>query len=120
MTEWKGGLGTLDREIFCANETKEITTMKTVHVSKMIGLAALSLSLTLLPLTAPASAQEAPNDTTTTPTLNDNDNENEFDLGWLGLLGLIGLAGLAGKKHEEPTRYKDPNVATGTGTEYRR
>jgi MYXO-CTERM domain-containing protein len=90
--------------------------MKPFNLSKIVGAGVLSLSMTILPLALPASAQ-----TTTTPdTTGDNtqtegtDNadtgDRDFDWGWLGLIGLAGLAGLA-RKREEPTRYRDPNVA---------
>lgn len=89
--------------------------MKSFRFSKMISLGILSLSLAALPLTTPVSAQNAPADrsTTTAPST------VESNWGWVGLLGLIGLVGLAGtrRKHEEPTRYRDPN--TTTETEYR-
>ncbi|MBD1940996.1 WGxxGxxG-CTERM domain-containing protein, partial [Coleofasciculus sp. FACHB-712] len=43
------------------------------------------------------------------------ESDRNFDWGWLGLLGLLGLAGLAGRKHEEPTRYRDPDPVSRTG-----
>ncbi len=88
--------------------------MKSFCFSKIISLGILSLSLAALPLTVPASAQNAP----TTRNITTAPNTIDSNWGWLGLLGLIGLAGLAGaRKHEEPTRYRDPNVTTET--EYR-
>ncbi|NMG20667.1 WGxxGxxG family protein [Brasilonema bromeliae] len=94
------------------------------QLTKVIGTSVIALSMAL-PFSVPAFAQTttesgatttAPN--TTTDTRNTRTyNDNDFDWGWLGLLGLLGLAGLAGRKrHEEPTRYRDPNTTVGTTT----
>ncbi|MBD1862793.1 MULTISPECIES: WGxxGxxG family protein [Trichocoleus] len=101
--------------------------MKSAALSKFIGAGVLSLSLAALPLTLPAGAQtDAGTSTTsgtdTTSTYNNTDTATEgdrdFDWGWLGLLGLAGLAGLAKKSHEEPTRYREPEEVSRTGTRY--
>lgn len=94
-------------------------------LTTVVGAGVLGLSMALVPLTMPASAQTGSgtsgtgtNNTgaTTTTTTRTND-DNSFDWGWLGLLGLAGLAGLAGRnRHEEPTRYRDPNTTVGTTT----
>lgn len=87
--------------------------MNFTNLTKIGGAGLLAASLAFASLVSPASAQTTPQrtDTDTTPrenvrTVND---DNDFDWGWLGLLGLAGLAGLAGRKHEEPTRYREPN-----------
>ncbi|NJM73890.1 MAG: WGxxGxxG-CTERM domain-containing protein [Scytonema sp. RU_4_4] len=89
------------------------------QLTKVIGTSVIALSMAL-PFSVPASAQTttdpgattAPGTTTDTRTYTDDG----FDWGWLGLLGLLGLAGLAGRKrHEEPTRYRDPNAVGSTG-----
>lgn len=99
--------------------------MKISNLSKLIAAGVLSASVAVLPLNLPASAQSntgtsSTTDTTTTTTPRQGvDNtarttDNGFDWGWLGLLGLVGLAGLMPRKHEEPTRYRDPNEASST------
>lgn len=96
--------------------------MKHSNLANLIGAGAISLSLTLLPLSLPASAQTesapgtttAPDATTSEPVQgveNTNTGDRDFDWGWLGLIGLAGLAGLS-RKHEEPTRYRDPDVVS--------
>lgn len=101
--------------------------MKGSDLSKAIGAGVLTLSMAVMPLTLPASAQNnspdgtgntAPNttvDTAPTTGVADTTDDDGFDWDWLGLLGLIGLAGLAGKKRQEPTRYRDPDVAGTPG-----
>jgi MYXO-CTERM domain-containing protein len=101
--------------------------MKRTNLSKVVGTGVLALSLAILPSTLSASAQTGNGSDTTTTTPNttlDNTQtqgtdyaatgDRDFDWGWLGLIGLAGLAGLA-RKREEPTRYRDPNVAGTTG-----
>lgn len=90
------------------------------QLTKIVGTSAIALSIAL-PFTAPASAQNSTDNgtatpsTTTTDTTTYGERDNDFDWGWLGLLGLAGLAGLAGRKrHEEPTRYRDPNTVGST------
>jgi hypothetical protein len=106
---------------------KGILTMKSAALSKFIGAGVLSLSLAALPLTLPASAQTETGTTgtsgaDTTSTYNNSntaaEGDRDFDWGWLGLLGLIGLAGLTKKSHEEPTRYREPEEVSRTGTRY--
>ena len=98
--------------------------MKRSNLSNLIGASAIGLSLAILPLSLPVSAQTdtapgtttAPNTTTTEPvqgTNNAEQGDRDFDWGWLGLIGLAGLAGLS-RKHEEPTRYRDPDVVSTT------
>jgi MYXO-CTERM domain-containing protein len=97
--------------------------MKRSHLSNLLGASAIGLSLAILPLSLPVAAQTdapgtttAPDSTTTTPvqgTDNANTGDRDFDWGWLGLIGLAGLAGLS-RKHEEPTRYRDPNTVSTT------
>ncbi len=98
--------------------------MKRSNLSTLFGASAIGLSLAILPLSLPVSAQSdtapgtttAPDTTTTTPvqgTDNVNTGDRDFDWGWLGLIGLAGLAGLS-RKHEEPTRYRDPDVVSTT------
>ena len=98
--------------------------MKHSKVSNLIGASTIGLSLAILPLSLPASAQTdtapgtttAPSTTTTEPiqrTDNTNTGDRDFDWGWLGLIGLAGLAGLS-RKHEEPTRYRDPDPVNTT------
>ncbi len=94
--------------------------MKRSDLSKFIGAGVLSLSMAVLPLSVPASAQTNTDTNTTTNTAPRQDvrtveSDRNFDWGWLGLLGLLGLAGLAGRKHEEPTRYRDPDPVSRTG-----
>ncbi len=97
--------------------------MKHSNLSNLIGASAIGLSLAILPLSMPASAQTdtAPG-TTTSPgttteplqgTNNAEQGDRDFDWGWLGLIGLAGLAGLS-RKHEEPTRYRDPDPVSTT------
>jgi MYXO-CTERM domain-containing protein len=98
--------------------------MKISNLSKLIAAGVLSASVAVLPLNLPASAQTntgtgSTTDTTTTTTPRQGvDNtyrtDDGFDWGWLGLLGLVGLAGLIPRKHEEPTRYRDPNEVSST------
>jgi MYXO-CTERM domain-containing protein len=97
--------------------------MKISNLSKLVAAGVLSASVAVLPFNLPASAQSntgtgtADTTTTTTPRQNvDNTtrNDDNFDWGWLGLLGLVGLAGLIPRKHEEPTRYRDPNEVSST------
>lgn len=94
--------------------------MKGSDLSKVVGAGVLTLSMAVLPLTTPASAQTNTDTNTTTNTAPSQDvrtveSDRNFDWGWLGLLGLLGLAGLAGRKHEEPTRYPDPDPVSRTG-----
>lgn len=96
--------------------------MKGSDLSKAIGAGILSLSIAVLPVSAQNNSPDgtgttAPNttvDTAPTTGVADTTDDDGFDWDWLGLLGLIGLAGLAGKKRQEPTRYRDPDVAAGT------
>ncbi|MBW4664621.1 MAG: WGxxGxxG-CTERM domain-containing protein [Chroococcus sp. CMT-3BRIN-NPC107] len=96
--------------------------MKRSNLSNLIGVSAISLGLAILPLSLPVSAQtdSAPGTTTSPDTTtsqpvqgvdNTNTGDRDFDWGWLGLIGLAGLAGLS-RKHEEPTRYRDPDVVS--------
>lgn len=98
--------------------------MKRSNLSNLVGASAIGLSLAILPLSLPVSAQTntapgtttAPDTTTTEPvqgTNNAEQGDRDFDWGWLGLIGLAGLAGLS-RKHEEPTRYRDPDPVSTT------
>jgi hypothetical protein len=95
--------------------------MQRFNLPKLVGASALALSMSLLPLALPGVAQTAPGTGTgtdaapgTTTGTRDVVRVNDgFDWGWLGLLGLIGLAGLARK--DEPTAYREPDVATRSG-----
>ncbi len=88
--------------------------MKGFTLSKIVGTGALISSLAFVPLALPASAQNSPATSTDQTTQSSASRDRGPDWGWLGLIGLLGLAGLAGRKSEEPTRYEDPNVPTGT------
>lgn len=97
--------------------------MKRTNLSKVVGTGVLALSLAIVPSTLPAFAQTDTTNTAPNTTLDNTQTQGtdyaatgdrDFDWGWLGLIGLAGLAGLA-RKREEPTRYRDPNVAGTTG-----
>lgn len=104
--------------------------MKRSNLSKIVGASILSLSLAALPNLS-ASAQSSTTspetnstttDSTTTTTNSDravNGQRDDMDWDWLGLLGLLGLAGLAGRKREEPTRYREPDEVSRTGSSTR-
>lgn len=89
--------------------------MKLSNLSKAVGAGVLTFSLAVLPSTLPASAQTSPAPGTTEGgaqtegTNSAETGDRDFDWGWLGLIGLAGLAGLS-RKHEEPTRYRDPGT----------
>ncbi len=94
--------------------------MTCLSLSNIVSTGALVTSLAFVPLVLPASAQNSagtnssPSTTNSAQTTESTRENRSPDWGWLGLTGLLGLAGLAGRKREEPTRYQDPNVSTGT------
>ncbi len=86
----------------------------TRNITKVLSAGFLTLSMATLPLTLPAKAQVTEPGVDTAPRTTVYER-NDFDWGWLGLIGLFGLAGLAGKKrHDEPTRYRDPSAPGAT------
>jgi MYXO-CTERM domain-containing protein len=92
--------------------------MKNLNLSRLVSTSALVSSLVLVPLVVPASAQtssgtnSSPSGTSSYQQSGTGNRDRGFDWGWIGLFGLIGLAGLTGRRHEEPTRYRDPDDVT--------
>lgn len=98
--------------------------MKSLNVSKTLGIGLVASAISIMPMILPVSAQTQVTPDTTTPNTTtdrtDDVYDDGFDWGWLGLLGLAGLAGLK-RKPEEHTYRRDINTepSTTTRTDYK-